>query len=335
MAARHIIRSNGRGPSMGRCHGRLLPALMASWLLLACGPAARPEAPSLFEKNGPALLLVDAPRDKEVFTLKLADVLGVTLQVDGSKKLEVQAPEKITASPKWRLVKAIPPAIMELGKDRVRWRQTYIFEALRPGDFPLQIEPLRIREGPGEFRQVTWRPMQVQVVTAIAVPDLKTLRDPTAIEPLPPLPEAPAPPWQEVSAGAVLVALLALVFFWWRRRSRTSLVPAEQWALRELNRLLALHLPDHGKIEQYHTLLANVVRRYLERKFQLPARRRTTPEFLVVLQASSQLSGPQREFLGDFLKRCDLAKFAGAAAAPAECLDLGEKVRTFVLNSIT
>ena len=175
--------------------------------------------------------------------------------------------------------------------------------------------------------------MAVRVLTSITTPDLKELRDPTVIEALPAPPEAGKFPWGEVGAGVLLALLATASFLYWRRRARPSPHPAERRALRELDRVLAWQLPEQGKIEQFHTLLANVVRRYLENKFQLPARRRTTAEFLDVLRSSQRLTGAEQEFLSDFFRRCDLAKFAAASVSATECLALAEKARAFIGQS--
>ncbi len=100
--------------------------------------------------------------------------------------------------------------------------------------------------------------------------------------------------------------------------------------MRELERLRALHLPENGKFERFYTLLANVLRRYLERKFNLPARRRTTAEFLNEVPSIERFSVPQKDFLRTFLAHCDLAKFAGAQTSPEECGKLADEVRAFI-----
>jgi hypothetical protein len=316
----------------GGTHGQVPHYVMACGLILAGAWQAFGDEPVVFEHNGPAKLLLQVPQSNGGIALKLADVLKLTLQVDGPKTLEVQAPDMISNSPKWRLLERSPAATFALEKDSRRWQRTYTFEPLVPGALSLQIEPLLIREGGGVFRKVLWKPVPVQVTTTITEPDLKSLRDPTVIEALPPLPEARPFPWLGVGLGVLVAAVAALIYFR-RRRTRAALVPAEQWALREFDRLRALHLPEKGKIERFHTLLANVVRRYLEKKFQLPARRRTTPEFLDVLQSAQKLSEPQRAFLRDFLRSCDLAKFARVDASEKECLDWADKVRAFIQES--
>jgi hypothetical protein len=299
------------------------------WLLMGIG-SLRADAPVVVENNGRARLLVDTPVGKDGITINLADVLTVTLQVDGTKALEVKPPDEITKSTGWRLVEAAPAATTEPAKDCRRWRQRFVFEPLFPGSLPLQIEPLMARDNGAPFQKIAWQPVQIHTTTNITSPDLKGLRDPTFIEPLALPPEPDITLWSWFGGVVLLVLLFALSFFWWRRRARTAPIAAEQRALRELERVLALQLPERGKVARFHGLLANVVRRYLERKYQLPARRRTTREFLEVVGTSEKLSGPGQEFLREFLPLCDFAKFAGADARTPECLDLADKVRAFI-----
>ncbi len=81
---------------------------------------------------------------------------------------------------------------------------------------------------------------------------------------------------------------------------------------------------------RFHTELSDVVRRYLELRFQLRAPRQTTAEFLESMRDAPQLTGEQQALLRDLLERCDLAKFARAAAPPEECQAAAAMARTFV-----
>jgi hypothetical protein len=92
-------------------------------------------------------------------------------------------------------------------------------------------------------------------------------------------------------------------------------------------------LPDKGRGGEFHTLLANVLRRYLEKRYQLPARRLTTQEFSAVLKQTSLLSAEQKDFLTKFLRQCDLAKFAEVQVSAAACAELCTQTRSF-LNAV-
>src|SRR5262249_43265718 len=103
-----------------------------------------------------------------------------------------------------------------------------------------------------------------------------------------------------------------------------------EWAARELDRIEAQGLPEAGELERYHTLLSDVVRVYLERRFSLPASHQTTAEFLDTMRPAPRPTPAQPGPLRDFLERCDMAKFARAAPTPEECRAVAAMARGFV-----
>jgi hypothetical protein len=138
--------------------------------------------------------------------------------------------------------------------------------------------------------------------------------------------------WAGVASG---VAAAGLLFWWWRRRQgrRIEVEPAER-ALTELstidsarNTLESDALADRS---------ANVVRKFVAERFGIAAPQRTTEEFLheVAANASSPLA-PHSSLLREFLKSCDMAKFAGAGFDAAERLALLDSARRFVRSSNT
>jgi hypothetical protein len=110
-------------------------------------------------------------------------------------------------------------------------------------------------------------------------------------------------------------------------------VPPDRWALAELDRIDGLGLPEAGDVERYHTLLSDVVRGYLERRYRLPASRQTTPEFLKAVAAAGLLTPARQAVLGGFLERCDLAKFARAGYSADECRAAAAMARELVEQS--
>lgn len=162
--------------------------------------------------------------------------------------------------------------------------------------------------------------------------DLSRLRGITGIEEVPAAPLAPRwPYWLALS----LVISTGLVVAGWkvaRRRGRAAAppLPPDLWALAELDRLEAMKLPEAGAVERFHTLLSDVVRSYLERRFDMRAPRQTTIEFLETMRQSPQLTATQQELLRAFLSRCDLAKFARAMPSAEECGATAAMARRFV-----
>ncbi|HZT79452.1 MAG TPA: hypothetical protein VFA26_04500, partial [Gemmataceae bacterium] len=199
------------------------------------------------------------------------------------------------------------------------------------GDQPLALAPLRYRTGPdGEWATVNWQPVPARVTTEVVAVDPKEIRPITPPEEVPPARSWPG--WL-IWAGVALAGLGLLAGGWELRRrlaGGAASPPPEKWAARELDRVAALPLNNEDEVARFHTELSDVVRRYLELRFQLRAPRQTTAEFLESMRDAPQLTGEQQALLRDLLERCDLAKFARAAAPPEECQAAAAMARTFV-----
>ena len=136
----------------------------------------------------------------------------------------------------------------------------------------------------------------------------------------------------------VAAVLAVLVFLWWFRRWRKTthgarsqaqaIRQAHDDALAELERLFALIEREESR--PYATESSAIIRRYIETRFALSAPRRSTEEFLAEAQQSPKLEPQHRALLGDFLRICDLLKFARTFANRAELKELHEAAVRFV-----
>ena len=95
-------------------------------------------------------------------------------------------------------------------------------------------------------------------------------------------------------------------------------VPPHVRAKHKLQQALALI----GQPKPFCTVVSDTVRSYLEERFTFRAPERTTEEFLHELQATNLLLPDQKDSLGEFLKQCDLVKFARYEPREAELHNL-------------
>lgn len=114
-----------------------------------------------------------------------------------------------------------------------------------------------------------------------------------------------------LAASAVCVGVL---WFYLRRKKVRELVrifkPAHEIAYERLRALVDEDLVGAGKIKEFYERISDILRYYIEHRFNLRAPERTTEEFLVELANTDVLAASDKENLGRFLTHCDLVKFA-------------------------
>lgn len=125
------------------------------------------------------------------------------------------------------------------------------------------------------------------------------------------------PSWKEVGMILLMIAAsLAAVWLIFRLAKKLhteaelrKLSPKER-ALRELEVLLAKHLPDRELFKEFYIELTMIVRRYIERKHTIRAPEQTTEEFLIAVSNDPRFSLDVLTTLRNFLEAADLVKFA-------------------------
>ena len=174
-------------------------------------------------------------------------------------------------------------------------------------------------------RGCSWSALLLGAALAEAEEDIRDIRGPKAVPGSWVLPA--------VLAGAIVVALCAYAV--WRRRHRgthsRSLTLSEQ-ALERLENTRPLMRPATAR--EFGIAASEVIRNYIEKRFQVIATQRTTEEFLqTLLQSSNETLARHRSLLEVFLQQCDFVKFAGASLAVTDMESLFQSARGFVLET--
>jgi hypothetical protein len=132
-----------------------------------------------------------------------------------------------------------------------------------------------------------------------------------------------------LAGGAALAALLCAGWLWNRRRALGAALLPYEIALARLEEARALTQPENAR--EFSIAVSEIVRQYIEQRFRVWAARRTTEEFLHdLLEPSDVLLTSHRSLLAEFLRHCDLAKFARWILSTEEMESMLESACCFV-----
>lgn len=127
-----------------------------------------------------------------------------------------------------------------------------------------------------------------------------------------------------VLLGVLVLVLVIIAWIWYRRKHRKTevlppapLVPPYETAMKELHTLEEEKLWQQGSVKEYYTRMTDILRRYIERQFRIPAMEQTSDELLDNIRPVTQLN-QQKDSLKYILQTADLAKFAKLQPAQEE-----------------
>jgi hypothetical protein len=310
-----------------------LVALIAAF---GCDKKATDAAAAKFEiskdyKRGPVTFKIRI--DKKEITV--ADRLHLELEAQAGEDYEVKLPEFGDKLEQFGIVDytASPAALAE--KNVLVQRKSYVLEPFLSGDYKIPAMKVTFRKKgeTGEEHEVESEELTVKVksllsekAAALAIKD---------IEPPVELPRKGA--WLYWILGAGFLGLCSAAgFFKWRRKQQDAEAvrrPAHEIACAELERLLAEKLVEKGEVKVFYTGLSDILRRYIENRFALRAPERTTDEFLVELRDASVLAAPHKDLLGEFLRHCDLVKFAEHQPTTPEIQKTFDACKRFIFET--
>ncbi len=129
----------------------------------------------------------------------------------------------------------------------------------------------------------------------------------------PPLALPPDLWWLWIVLGVCAVGLI--VFLILRRKKHAPpapevILPPWDIAYQQLEQLRQKDLLAQGLFKEFLSAVSDILRHYIEARFNIRAPEMTTEEFLQYLNKTIALTAPQKQALKEFLYACDLVKFA-------------------------
>ena len=142
--------------------------------------------------------------------------------------------------------------------------------------------------------------------------------------------------------GAILLGALIWLFVVYRKRrkqkapeaaSKKPEEPPHVIALRALDELEQKQLWQKDKVKAYYSELTEILRAYINGRYQVPALERTSDEILENIRNQVNIDAENYEMLKKILYTADLVKFAKMHPAPDENDNNLQNARAFVKNT--
>ena len=145
-------------------------------------------------------------------------------------------------------------------------------------------------------------------------------------------------PWVLLAAALGLMVWFMVYYFKKKKRNEPVLaraIPVEApdiIALRELEQLKAEKVWQQGRVKEYYSRLSDIIRTYLENRYNIMALEQTSYEILIAVQ---DYTGKDTNYglLKTLLRLSDLVKFAKAEPEPEENMNQLENAILFVRDT--
>lgn len=251
---------------------------------------------------------VDLVADRTELTV--GDRVSMTLEVTYPSGFQVVLPRLPSEWGALEVLDQSKSSVVDNEDGTVTISQTIEVTAFSPGEFLTPALEISVKEPAGGFSVKTAPPVSLDVASVLTEGD-EELRD---IRPQADLDVPPVWPW--VIAALLIVALIgvAIYLFLRRRGEEAAAAPvldlrtAYEIAIDELSRISKLDLPGKALFKEHYTLVADVLRAYIEAEYAIPAMDRTTAELRTALRLAPIDVPITREVIA-FLSDCDLVKF--------------------------
>lgn len=223
--------------------------------------------------------------------------------LSASGKSLISEPPEVTSSWRW---------------DREKFQVQMIFKIMEPGNF----DDGKIRMSVTDFSGKHTEKLEISIPALdVTIPEDAASSDALILAPETENPNksgssrtSSAVIWITAAAAVIITAAAIMLFIMMKKKKNTGL-SLEARTIAAIEKIL----DDAGKRlirnDQAFAMLCDILRNYLEKRFNMPATSCTTDEFIRQLNFSDTILPAQsRIFLTGFMNSADMIKFAGAEA---------------------
>ncbi|MEI7500774.1 MAG: DUF4381 family protein [Bacteroidota bacterium] len=256
----------------------------------------------------------------------IGDHVGLTLKYTGPAKSQVLWPflpdtilGNITVIGRGKI-----DTIYTADKKSVTFSQQLNFTCYDSGFYTIPQIPFKYRLLPDTTSRVSASTMMLLAVHTVKVDTtlaIKPIVGPLKI----PITFREMVPWILAALAAILLIIAAIWYFKKRKKKEPIFVLkpkvmllAHELALQELEKLRVKKLWQSGKTKEYYSELTEIIRKYIENRFQVPALEQTSTEIVESLSNTAGCPPTSVSSLGSLLILADMVKFAKTRPVASE-----------------
>ena len=277
-------------------------------LIISCTAGSKDK-----EKKSTALPPVQFTAQVDKATATVGDIILLTLTVNSDPMLAVAPPDAGARITGLRIIDAGEegPKFIDTRTVHKKW---YKLQPDIVGSYIIPPLTLSYTDQKGEQKELQSSQMFIEVKSVLKDKQAGAAADIIDIKPLQDVPRPVGPLF--IYGGAALFLLLVAVTAIWlymRRKRKLAAVPAKPahlLALEELEQLNRDQLIEKGIVREYYFRLSEIFRRYIERRFHIPAVERTTEELVPDILNRAEFGSAIKAETREILRHADLVKFA-------------------------
>ena len=267
------------------------------------------------EKKNPA---IEATAAVDKASIQIGDKLTYCLTVKAKKNIEVEFPQILPENLAGFAIKDFGTSGKALFGKRT-FKQWYLLDTYVSGEHVIPASLIKYRtKGQSDWQELNVNELKIEVKsvldTAPKQKDIRDIRGPKSFA-------SKAWFYVLITVFALLIIGGVWAFVILKKKKEESKKPPIPAHIIAYEALTALERKDYirrGLTQAYYTELSDIVRHYLEDRFNIRAPEMTTEEFLIKVKEDNTLTLEQKGLLRDFLTACDLVKFAKHQPAQQE-----------------
>lgn len=273
-------------------------------------------------------LEVSASVDRDKITI--GDKITYTITVNADKDIVIKFPQILPENLGGFAIKDFGSSERGWFKTKI-YRQWYVLDTYVSGKYSIPEATIKYRKkGQGQWQEVSTDKITIEVESI-----LKSAKDKRDIREIAgPIGFPIKIPWYVWVILTLIVLAAGIAFFLFKRKKTQSIFvpprPAHEIAYEALDALKQKEYLRRREFKLYYIELSDIVRRYLENRFNLRAPEMTTEEFLNSVKDNKALMLEHKSLLRDFLFASDLVKFAKYEPAEKEANQSFESAKKLI-----